>query len=264
MATPYKGILYPTRLPTFHRLPAPDSVKDLVQWFWIPEWDIDPGRSSRQQLIAFAASNLVVQPHAVEFSGPTTRTSHRDLTARGWAVGALLRPATIPAFTSDPAALRDREMVLELPALHCAVIEAMAGPDPARCRSDAVEAFTAWLLETVAEVSSEALLANSMADVIASSPEVVRIEDAAQLLAVSPRTLQRLAKKYVGLSPAALIRRRRLQEAADTVRTHPGLDLAGIAADLGYADHAHLANDFQRFLGFTPSSYRRSVHDPPQ
>ncbi|POH74512.1 AraC family transcriptional regulator [Arthrobacter glacialis] len=262
MANPFKGILYPTRLPTFHRLPAPDSVKDLVQWFWIPEWDIEPGRSSRQQLIAFAASNLVVQPHAVEFSGPTTRTSHRDLTGHGWAVGALLRPAAIPAFTTDPAALRDREVALSLPALQSAVVAAMGGADPAQRRNDAVEEFTAWLLETVAEVSPEALLANSMAELLGSSPEVVRIEDAAQQLAVSPRTLQRLAKKYVGLSPAALIRRRRLQEAADKVRTHPGLDLAGIAADLGYADQAHLANDFQRFLEFSPSSYRSTVNGP--
>ncbi|MEO8220017.1 MAG: helix-turn-helix domain-containing protein [Specibacter sp.] len=262
MSSRFKGILYPTRLPTFHRLPAPDSVKDLVQWFWLPEWDIDPGRSSRQQLIAFAASNLVVQPHAVELSGPTTRTSHRDLTGKGWAVGALLRPAAIPAFTTDPARLRDQEVAVDLPALHSAVVAAMGGAEPATCRSDAVEAFTAWLLSAVPAVPAEAVLANAMTEAIASSPEVVRIEDAAQLLAVSPRTLQRLAKKYVGLSPSALIRRRRLQEAAETVRTHPGLDLAGIAADLGYADQAHLANDFQRFLGFSPSSYRRSVQGP--
>lgn len=262
MATPFKGILHPTRLPSFHRLPAPSPVAELVQWFWIPEWDIDPGRCSRQQLIAFPASNLVVQPHAVELSGPTTRTSHRDLTGKGWAVGALLHPAALPTFAPDPEAFRDREVALELPVLHSAVVAAMGGPDPAACRTAAVEAYTDWLLEMIPEISPEALLANSMADIIASTPEVVRIEDAAQLLAVSPRTLQRLAKKYIGLSPATLIRRRRLQEAAEAVRTHPGLDLAGIAADLGYADQAHLANDFQRFLGFSPSSYRITVAGP--
>lgn len=262
MSSPFKGILYPTRLPTFHRLPAPGSIADFVQWFWIPEWDIDPGRSSRQQLIAFPAANLVVQPHAVELSGPTTRTSHRDLTGRGWAVGALLRPAALPAFTTDPASLRDSEVAVDLPALHAPVVAAMGGTNPAQRRIDAVGEFTAWLLAALPGPSPEALLANSLMDVIASSPDVVRIEDAAQRLAVSPRTLQRLARKYIGLSPSALIRRRRLQEAAETVRTHPGLELAGIAADLGYADQAHLANDFQRFLGFSPSSYRSSVEGP--
>ena len=51
----------------------------------------------------------------------------------------------------------------------------------------------------------------------------------------------------------------RLQEAADRSRTDPAADLAAIAAELGYTDHAHLTNDFQKTLGFAPSTYRRSV-----
>jgi hypothetical protein len=61
----YKGILYPARLPSFHCLPAPASVADLVRWFWIPEWNIEPGRTSRQHLIAYPGSNFVVQPDGV-------------------------------------------------------------------------------------------------------------------------------------------------------------------------------------------------------
>ncbi len=124
----FKGILYPARLPTFNRVPAPASVADLVQWFWIPEWDIEPGRTSRQHLIAYPASNLVVQPADVVFSGPTTRAAHRDLTGSGWAVGALLRPAAVPLFTDDPGAMRDSETELALTELHAAVSDAMAPP----------------------------------------------------------------------------------------------------------------------------------------
>jgi AraC-like DNA-binding protein len=57
-----------------------------------------------------------------------------------------------------------------------------------------------------------------------------------------------------------LIRRRRLQEAAERVRGDPRADLARIAHDLGYVDHAHLTTDFRRVLGFTPSGYRRGEH----
>ncbi|MET3903494.1 helix-turn-helix domain-containing protein [Paenarthrobacter sp. 4246] len=267
----FKGILYPARLPTFNRIPAPASVAGLVQWFWIPEWDIEPGRTSRQHLIAYPASNLVVQPADVIFSGPTTRAAHRDLTGSGWAVGALLRPAAVPLFTDDPGALRDRQLALELTELHTAVSAAMAPPrsamqprsattrDDGTHRKRAVEAFVAWLVSLDAVLSEEALLANRMMDVIASDPEVLLLEDAAARLAVSSRTLQRLARKYIGLSPAALIRRRRLQDAAERTRSDPTADLAAIAVELGYADHAHLTNDFQKYLGFTPSRYRRSA-----
>jgi AraC-like DNA-binding protein len=54
-----------------------------------------------------------------------------------------------------------------------------------------------------------------------------------------------------------MIRRRRLQEAAERVRTEPAVELAAIAADLGYVDQAHLTNDFRAVLGHTPSRYRR-------
>src|SRR2546423_12421334 len=33
-----RGGLYPARLPTFDRLPAPDAGAQLVRWFWVPEW----------------------------------------------------------------------------------------------------------------------------------------------------------------------------------------------------------------------------------
>ena len=260
MASPFKGILYPARLPSFHRLPAPEAVTNLVQWFWIPEWDIEPGHTSRQHVIAFPTSNLVVQKDFVEFAGPTTRRSHRDLTGQGWAVGALLRPALVPRFADDPGSLRDAQIQLPLPDLHASVTDAMSGTNPEERRQKAVEAVTGWLVTQSPQVSEEANLANEMMDIIGACFDVTRIEDVAARLFVSPRTLQRVAKKYIGLSPSTLIRRRRLQEAADRSRTDPAADLAAIAAELGYADHAHLTKDFQKFLGFTPSNYRQSVH----
>lgn len=237
----------------------------MAQWFWIPEWNIEPGRTSRQQLIAFGACNLVVQRDHVELSGPTTRLSHQDLTGQGWAVGALLRPAAVPFFAGNPAELRDTQRELELPRLRAAVVHAMDGPGEAEGageaarRENAVTALATWLVEQIPEVSEEALAANKMVELIAGSAEVVRIEDAAKQLGFSTRTLQRLAQKYVGMSPSALIRRRRLQEAADLPRTRPDLDLATVAAEFGYVDQAHLANDFRKVLGFTPGNYRKSV-----
>ena len=103
MGSEWRGILYPAALPTFTRLPAPERVAGLVRWFWIPEWDLGPGRTSRQEVIAFPASNLVVEPSMTGLAGPTTRRSSRDLVGRGWAVGALLLPAAVPQLGVEPA-----------------------------------------------------------------------------------------------------------------------------------------------------------------
>jgi AraC-like DNA-binding protein len=70
-----------------------------------------------------------------------------------------------------------------------------------------------------------------------------------------------MTHRHVGLSPAAMIRRRRLQEAARRVREEPGTDLASLAAELGYADHAHLTRDFRAVLGVAPRVYRSEAAD---
>ncbi len=262
-----RGVLYPAGMPTLHRLPPPGRVSSLVRWFWIPEWDIAPGRVSRQELLAFAACNLAVEPTLVGLAGPTTRRSHRDLTGRqrvrasrlGWTVGALLRPAAVPHLTSDPYALRDRYQSLDLPDLHRSVAAAMTGQGKGDLRrARAVEAFTDWLVATLPPPDAGGLLANALAELVDGDPSVLQVQDAAARLNVSARTLQRLARRHVGLSPAAMIRWRRLQEAAERLRTNPGADLATVAAELGYADQAHLCGDFRAVLGCTPSSYRAS------
>ncbi|MEU7931945.1 AraC family transcriptional regulator [Micromonospora echinofusca] len=257
-AASLRGVLYPARLPTFDRLPPPDAVRRLVRWFWIPEWQIQPGRSSRQQLIAFPACNLVVEPDAVGISGPTTGSSYRDLTGTGWAVGALLRPAAVPHLVADPAALRDRYEAVDLPVLHERVHREMTGPGDRQTRHRrAVDAFAGWLSEAVPPPNDEALLANAMAEAIDTDPTIRTVEDAAVRVRLSTRSLQRLAGRYVGLPPSTMIRRRRLQEAAERLRTDPDTTLAAVAADLGYSDHAHLANEFRSVLGLSLSAYRQ-------
>ncbi|GAA5150434.1 helix-turn-helix domain-containing protein [Microbacterium pseudoresistens] len=253
-----RGILYPARLPEFHRLPAPAEAAELVAWFWIPEWNLDPGRSSRQEVVSYPALNLVVQAEeGASLAGATTRASHRDLVGRGWVVGALLRPAAVAALIEDPAALVDAERAVDEPVLRTAVTAAMAAGEGHRER--AVEEFAHWLAARVGTVSEPARHANAMADLLMMDSSVRTPAQAAARLAVSERTLQRMAHRHVGLSPAAMIRRRRLQEAAQRVRDDHSVDLATIAAEYGFADHAHLSNEFRTALGFTPSAYRSGV-----
>lgn len=275
-----RGVLYPTRLPTFTRIEPPEPVAQLVRWFWIPEWNLPAGRTSRQHVISFPALNLVVEGGSVDLFGPTTRAGHRDLTGAGWAVGALLRPAAVPSFTDDPGALRDSSVGLDTPELHAAVTRAMQGHgNEDRVESDVdcassgdgwdreerhrrtVDAFSDWLTDRAPQPDEDARLANALAELVATDPTMLHVGDVASRLGVSTRSAQRLCRRYVGLPPAAMIRRRRLQEAAETLRADPGVDLADLAADLGYADHAHLTRDFRSVLGFTPSVYRSRQSD---
>jgi AraC-like DNA-binding protein len=250
-----RGVLYPAALPTFERRTPPADIAHLVRWFWISQWDIAPGRVSRQELLPFPALNLVVEESIVGLSGAATARSHRDLIGRGFAVGALLRPAATPVLPDDARAILDDYSPVALPALHEPVAAAMGRADVGA----ACAAFEAWLVGAAPVASDEALLANRLVALIEEDESLLTVEDAASASGASVRTVQRLTRRYVGLTPLALIHRRRLQQAAELLRTETDLPMAQIAVDLGYADQAHLIRDFRKVLGFTPGGYRRDA-----
>ena len=261
-----RGVLYPDRLPEFHRVPAPAEVAAWVTWFWIPEWRLPDGATVTQEVLPFPACNLVVEPGSVSLVGPSTRRSSRELTGSGWAVGALLKPAAVPALAPDPARLRDGAVTLAEPGLLATVVQAMAEPiwTGDERRGAAVAALTGWLRDRLTEPDADGLLANRAAELIAD-PEITRVDQLAAALHVSTRTLQRVAARSFGLSLHSMIQRRRLQEAAECLRgggsgkdaaTGGAASIAEIAAATGYADHAHFTRDFKAVLGMTPREYR--------
>ncbi|MEX5256619.1 helix-turn-helix domain-containing protein [Kocuria arenosa] len=292
-----RGHLTPGPHATVVRLPAPDDVAHLVRQLWIPEWDLPAGERAEQLVLGYPASNVVVEPQGVALHGPTSRASTRVLTGRGWAVGALLRPAGVLLFTQHPADLLDGSAPVRAPGLLSAVTEAMTGADPGGRhvqeadsiggpvpvrapgpRSAAAETVTGadpagrhmraarLLLDHVrvlaAEVSPAAVqdgaLANRMVDLLEAGADARSPADLARQLHVSERSLQRLAARFVGMPPQLLLRRRRLQEAAERMRADPAADLGALAAELGFADQPHLTREFRSVLGTTPRGYGRA------
>lgn len=246
-----RGPLFPAELPVdFTRIPAGPKGSDLVTWWWFSTWAIPPGQHSAQELLAFPASNLAFESDGVRYWGPTTRRSTRDLVGAGWVLGALLRPAAVPAFTQRPAAHRDESVPVSAAEVHAAVqasVEDLAG---------VVDEVEAWLSERVGKIDDEARQANRLADLAITDSSITTVSDLAAELGVSTRTVNRLTTKYVGLSPYAMIRRRRLQEAVQWTREHPDDALSDIAIRFGFVDQAHLSREARTFLGLTLTNYR--------
>ena len=252
----HRGILFPRRLvPGFRRVDPDPGIRDLVAWWWLAAWDLADGEHSDQHLVAFPTGNLAVEDAMVGLAGPTTRASTRRLTGRGWVVGALLRPAALGAI-AEPASIRDRYVPLNEPGLHEHVVAAIGGGH----LEGGVPVVADWLWAAVGPVTEEGLLANRLADV-AGGGEARTVAELAGLLAVSERTLHRLAARYLGLTPYALLRRRRIQEAAEAVRERADVPLADLAAELGFTDHAHLTREFRQVIGITPAAYRARARE---
>lgn len=73
-------------------------------------------------------------------------------------------------------------------------------------------------------------------------------------LGACERELQRACQRWLGITAKAFLRIERVRAARDAIRA--GLPLAVVAADLGYADQAHLTRDVRQLLGVTPRQLR--------
>jgi transcriptional regulator GlxA family with amidase domain len=70
----------------------------------------------------------------------------------------------------------------------------------------------------------------------------------------SKRTLQRLFREYVGVTPKWVLQRVRLHEAAERMADGER-DWPRLAVELGYFDQAHFIKAFKATIGRSPADY---------
>lgn len=245
---------------TIHRYPPPGDLTGLVQRFWIPVWSVDPGREAVQRVLQYPCAQLVITDEYARFYGVASGLSATTLAGDGWAVGVMFQPAGgFLVAGRSMADVRDRHVDLaevlgptSVP-LTADVRAAMTRPRMPESHAAAMAPISA-ALRAFLPVDDEGLLVNRIVEHVEGHPDVLRVAQVGERFGLSERALQRLVRRRVGLSPKWLIQRRRLQEASARLRERPGT-LADVAAELGYADQAHLTRDFRSVTGMTPGEF---------
>jgi AraC-like DNA-binding protein len=149
----------------------------------------------------------------------------RDITGRMVPLDALFGRAAV--------ALRDR------------VAEAPDWP----CRFDLVEAFCIARLGAAPPPE----IAFAWRRLVAGAPRVAAI---AAEIGWSRQRLHQRMRETLGLGPKPIARMLRFRRACAMAR-RGGSGWAGIAAEAGYADQAHLVRDFRAFAGEPPTAWAR-------
>ncbi len=90
------------------------------------------------------------------------------------------------------------------------------------------------------------------AELIAERRGVITVGELSRELFVCTRGLERVFAEYAGLSPKRLAELVRYQNVWRDLVTLPCVSLAGLAAEYGYADQAHLTRDFTRRHSMPP------------
>jgi AraC-like DNA-binding protein len=268
-AGPTLGIVNPARARDRFVLarvdPAPDLV-DLVDWHWVITWDLPPGTAFTQTVMPHPVGHVVAEDSGfLAYAMPAVDVDRRTLSGSGGVVGTKLRPGGYRALLG---LAHPGERGAVGPATILGPTAARAGADAisqARDgRPDAAVRTVTPLLRAAAErtrtprsTAALAALGEAFA-MIADAVPGTTVATLAARLGTTPRSLQRLFADWVGVSPKWVLQRHRVHLAAEMLGRDPALDLAGLAAAVGYYDQAHFTGDFVRAVGVTPGEYARS------
>jgi AraC-like DNA-binding protein len=257
-----RGILrHRTALERFHvdrRAPSPD-LEAIADYVWVLTWDLRGREPHTQRVLSHPSVNLTFTTGGrARVVGVVRGVFSETIEGRGRVVGVRFRPGGFRPFLDGPVSgITDR----------FTPVEEIFGPE-ARAVADAIIAEPS-ADEAVARLEGflrsripdrpDPMVAEvaAIVDRIAADTSLLRVDGLSAAVGIGTRRLQRIFAEYVGVSPKWVLRRSRMQEAADRAGAGTGVDWAALSTELGYADQAHFTREFTTVIGTSPAQYAR-------
>ncbi len=238
----------------FSRQAPPQELSPFVEHFWVVTYT-DLAEPYEQRIVSHPTVNMTITHDFHQIAGVIRGGFSYTMHGSGRVIGTRFRPGGFRPFLGRPVSELTGHFTeigrLYGPAGTTTVRRVLAEPDP-RAAVSLIERFLLSLAPERDPVAEEVADLVGLAE---NDVTITRVDQLAALSGRSMRTLQRLFQDYVGIGPKWVIRRFRLHEAAE--RVYQGLDLATLAAELGYTDQAHLTRDFTAAVGMPPAAYAR-------
>ncbi|MGW3099198.1 helix-turn-helix domain-containing protein [Streptomyces sp. NPDC001102] len=240
----------------FRRPDAAAPLRRYVEHYWLIDWDLPEPYVSH--VVPHPAVHVVFQRFEgqepfVEIAGVQHGLFVQKLEGRGRVCGVKFRPGAFRPFAPQAPVSRWTGRRVHSPEVFPdADLASVLAPDDEAARVAALDAF---LLALDPRPDPQADLAATLVERARTDRGIRRVTELARTEGMSVRLLQRLFAGYVGVGPKWVILRYRIHEALEHAETADRIDWATLAADLGYADQAHLVRDFTATVGVPPAAY---------
>ena len=242
----------------FHldRVPASAELAELVERYWLVRWSLPEGRRASVTLLPHPCVNLALDRGQVTISGVGRERFTYEFVGTGRVFGVKFRPGAFVPFLGGS--------VSELTGQVRPLSSLWGGADADRF---AAELDAAPGLDDLVAVAERHLRAHwpahdpevarvgQIVHALLHDRAIARVDDVSARFGLSPRSLQRLFQRYVGVSPKWVLQRYRLHEAAARLADGTSGSWAEVAVELGYFDQSHFIRDFTRAIGMTPVEY---------
>lgn len=256
-----KGILNPNEGKQQFQLSRFTPSEDLqffIEHFWMVEWDLGDG-SYQQDILAYPSVHLAIEKGKSMIYGVVTGKFSRTIEGKGNVLGIKFRPggfypfykSSISSFSDDLIAI---EQVFDVDTKE--LENRVLAPDN---KEEMVERAEDFIRQDLPEEDDRVAFINNIIGAVIADKSLVKVDQLVEQFDTSKRSLQRMFKRYVGVSPKWVIKRFRLHEVAGQLVENGETDWAQLAVDLGYFDQSHFIKDFKSIVGQTPAKYLEEI-----
>lgn len=268
-------VLRPEQLLARARYDSAAPHPDLSSWverYWSVEWELGPGEICRTSTLDEPSVHVSRERGGARregadgpgawITGPVTRGRFDvDLWESGDVIGIKFRLGGILAVIGPDRAGRTEPFALR--GLRDATVAAGTwfpdGGPPADLPVGATSAapvLNDWLLGLDPQEPKGYPGFRAVLEIL-EDPAVTSLAELERQSALTPRSLQRLLDRFVGVTPKRMLMRARVTDAVARIDAGDERHLVDIAHELGWFDQSHFIRDFRAITGQTPSAYRQ-------
>lgn len=168
-------------------------------------------------------------------------------------IGAAFYPAGLYPFINGSIDITvDRTFPAKklMPAFNFVLPEDLLGNESA-----SMDLLEDSLLAVIGDADTQRLIIPEIVTEFCTAKNMDKIKNFCAINGISPRTLERFIKKYVGITPREFNSLARMQEAVRGMIDNPETPLTEQAYEYGYYDQPHFTREFREKLKRTPSDF---------
>ncbi|MBM9549234.1 AraC family transcriptional regulator [Leptospira sp. 201903074] len=259
---PTRGVLRQTKanLKTKHNQFFANTKLDyFIEHYWTVSWDLTGKEPYLAETLPYPSVHIVFEKGNSKIFGVTKGRFSTLLAGKGSVFGIKFRPGGFyPFFQKNISILTDKT----IPITEITKIDILPLENEIFQKKDEesrIKIIETWLGNFLPEPDPKIPLINTMIDKIKEDRSIQTVDQISKLFSINLRSLQRLFREYVGVSPKWVIQRFRIQEVAERIEKEKSIHYAEMALELGYYDQAHFIKDFKNTIGLSPEEYLKTI-----
>lgn len=261
---PTRGVLRQTKanLTTKHnQFYANTKLDYFIEHYWTVSWDLTDKEPYLAETLPYPSVHIVFEKGNSKIFGVTKGRFSTLLEGKGSVFGIKFRPGGFyPFFQKNISILTDKTIpITEITKMDILPLEIEIFQK--KDEESRIKIIETWLENILPEPDPKISLINTMIDKIKEDRTIQTVDQISKLFSINLRSLQRLFREYVGVSPKWVIQRFRIQEVAERIEKEKSIHYAEMALELGYYDQAHFIKDFKNTIGLSPEEYLKTIFE---